>query len=746
MNRSPDRLYALLPAFHRTRDAERGYPLRALLRVLNEQADVIEDDIAQLYENSFIETCADWAVPYLGDLIGYRPVHDAGEPGLPDTAAARQRNRILIPRREVADTIALRRRKGTLALLEVLAADVAGWPARAVEFYRRLGWTQHLNHQHPRRGGSADLRDGDALDGLAGPFNRVAHSVEVRRVTSQRAQGRHNIPSVGVFVFRLRSYPVSHTPAYCLEEQGAQCCTFSVLGNDSPLYVRPQRETSPAHSAGELNLPLPIRRRALQKKSADGHRLHAAEAYYGSGKSFSISAPDWPKKGAPQPIPHELVIPADLSDWRYRAPRGFVAVDPVLGRIVFPLGQLPKNGVSVSYQYGFGADLGGGEYQRPLAQAQGSAVYRVGRTETLKTINAALAQWQAEKLARAQVAPPVDKPPRPLAAVIEITDSGVYTEALGITLDAGESLQLRAANRTRPVLRLLDQMTDRPDAFGIDGGRGSRFVLDGLLVSGRGLLLRGPDPYDAQAPAGGDLCDIRIRHSTLVPGWGLHCDCEPKRPNEASIELRNTTARLQIEHSIVGSIVVAADEVRRDPNVIDISDSIIDATSQERVAIGAADLPLAFALLRIARCTVIGALQVHALALAENCLFMGVLRVARRQIGCVRFCYVTPGSRTPRRFQCQPDLVERAALPGDLERERWRVRPQFSSTRYATPAYCQLRPACAAEIRGGADDEAEMGVFHDLYQAQREANLRTRLNEYSPAAMEAGIIYGDQEA
>jgi hypothetical protein len=34
-----------------------------------------------------------------------------------------------------------------------------------------------------------------------------------------------------------------------------------------------------------------------------------------------------------------------------------------------------------------------------------------------------------------------------------------------------------------------------------------------------------------------------------------------------------------------------------------------------------------------------------------------------------------------------------------------------------------------------------MGAFHDLYQPQRAANLRTRLYEHTPAAMDAGVIY-----
>jgi hypothetical protein len=34
-----------------------------------------------------------------------------------------------------------------------------------------------------------------------------------------------------------------------------------------------------------------------------------------------------------------------------------------------------------------------------------------------------------------------------------------------------------------------------------------------------------------------------------------------------------------------------------------------------------------------------------------------------------------------------------------------------------------------------------MGTFHDLFQPQREANLRARLDEYTPAGMEAGILF-----
>jgi hypothetical protein len=69
------------------------------------------------------------------------------------------------------------------------------------------------------------------------------------------------------------------------------------------------------------------------------------------------------------------------------------------------------------------------------------------------------------------------------------------------------------------------------------------------------------------------------------------------------------------------------------------------------------------------------------------------------------------------------------------------VRPQFTSTRYSTPGYAQLARTCAAEITGGADDQSEMGAFHDLFQPQRAANLAARLEDFVPAAMDVGIIY-----
>src|SRR3989337_2373975 len=93
-------LYGLLPALYRLEAPEQGSPLRVLLELIEEQAVIIKGDVDGLWDDYFIETCADWVVPYIGDLIGYRTLHGV----VPKVANSRA---------EVGRTIAFRRRKGT---------------------------------------------------------------------------------------------------------------------------------------------------------------------------------------------------------------------------------------------------------------------------------------------------------------------------------------------------------------------------------------------------------------------------------------------------------------------------------------------------------------------------------------------------------------------------------------------------------------------------------------------------------
>jgi hypothetical protein len=841
-----DRLYELLPVVYRRRDAEVGWPLRALLRVVEEQAEIVERDVDRLYENWFIETCEDWVVPYISDLVGYRPVHDAGEPGDASTPRGQKRNRILVPRREVANTVHNRRRKGTLPLLELVAQDVAGWPARALEFYKLLIFTQTLNHLRLERGRTIDVRREAALGRLNGPFDEMAHTVDARLIGSPRSPGRYNLPNVGLFVWRHRAYPVSEAPASPCKDGGEHCYAFSVLGNDARLYCNPVPQGGPAEIAGEINLPVPIRRQTLEE--------HLGELY-GAGRSLSIRLEDSRRLILP-----EQIIVADLGDWGRTPPQDKVAVDPELGRIAFNPRQAPS-GVRVYYHYGFSADVGGGEYSRPVLwpavrpllgendlkdslqlfsglqdgselssylmerfgdetvmgvegfygeappeelvekvrkelnsivqnealyqyarelhetqdgrrDLQGSppsvqaqkmrrlagedpqgwdlvrlnrmvveyaypdainkslAYYRVGEGEDHASIGAALERWRDET---------------PRSAVIEIV-GGSYVENLGISLERDQILHIRAANRTRPVLQLLDPETGVAEALHVYGEGGSRFAIDGLMIAGHALR------------AEGKIAELTIRHSTLVPGRGLSSSGEPEQPTEPSLELVNTPyLQVTVEESILGAIRVSRNKDRSDPVRISLADSVLDATDSEREALSSPDAHGVHARVTLERSTVFGRLRAQALDLAENSIFEGLVEIDRHQTGCMRFCSLmdAPGSRTPRRYNCQPDLAEQAlreaarwqTLSEDertnaVRRERERIRPQFYSTLFGTPAYCQLSSEdCADEIVRGADDESELGVLHDLFNPQRKANLHTRLDEYTLAGMEAAIIF-----
>jgi hypothetical protein len=723
-NSASNRLYDLLPVVYRQRDGEAGEPLLGLLGVIAEQVDVIESDIAQLYENWFIETCDDWAVPYIGDLIGYRPPDDGG---VSSDSALLPANKTLSARREVANSVRFRRRKGSVRLLQQLVEAVAAWPSRVVELGRQVGQTQSIDHLHAKHGGTADLRSADALDLVGTPFNTVAHAIDVRDIESDRSPGAYNIQNVALYLWRLPVYSVTCMAAYCLEEVGDHCYTFNILGNDTPLYNFPIADPMPADAAGELSLPVPIRRKAFETRLVvDGvERRQASDKYYGAERSLAV----WRSAGGGGKtlIPADQIIPADLSEWRYRPPHGSVAVDPELGRIAFPPSQLPEDDILVSYYYAFGMDIAGGEYERPDVVKAEAALYRVKADTNLPTLRTACERWASDN---------------PTSAVIELTENRVYEEPVHIELREGQSLEIRAINGVRPVIDLLDWRASRPDALTITGAAGSRITFDGVLVTGRGIDVRGT------------FEEIIFRHCTLVPGWSLHQDVRPRRPAEPSLSLMDASGRVRIDRCIVGAIYATQEDVLAEPVAMRISESIVDATGNELIAIGAADEEVASVALTVTRSTILGRVHAHTVELAENSVFTGQVRVARRQHGCMRYCYVPPGSRTPSRYSCQPDLVDKALEESvKLERlpkselhalrrtEGLRVEPQFITTRYGEPAYCRLARGCADEITRGAEDRAELGVFHDLFEAQRLANLRNRLGEYVPAGTDVGIIF-----
>jgi hypothetical protein len=681
-------LFNLLPAIHRIRDAElaqaaglqRG-PLEELLEVLAEQVGVAEEHLEQMRDDLFIETCADWVVPYIGDLIGYRSLHQ----DVPAMAS---------PRAEVARTIALRRRKGTALVLEQLARDVTHWDARAVEYFQRLCTTQYMNHLRPHNLHSPDLRHGDALEWIGSAFETANRTIDVRHIASRR--GRHNIPNVGLHLWRIQAYARRESPAYRTAERRYRA---SSLNHDLPLYNRPRAEDDITHMAKPDNVPGPLTRRRLSAQLA---RHYGERAHAGAPR-------DNPEPGlvlwvAGTMIERDQIRICHLGDdapgWAHAPPPdGFYAIDPVLGRIALPADAPDPAEVRLSWREGFSADIGGGEYERgdslPTPPAPPAMV-----PDEHPTLAAALAAIAGD-------------------GVIEITDSARYAEALTIDVVADGSIEIRACAGRRPVLELT--------GLSVRGGANSTCTLNGLLVTGAAL--------DVPDAAGNALARLRLLHCTLVPGLALHPDAAPTQPQTPSLQLGIAGLETDIARCIVGGI-------RCHPRAsVRASDSMIDATARDAVAFSAPDYVDAGGSLSLTACTVVGKVHAAEMGLVSNSIVHAGLseadswsvpvRAMRKQVGCVRFSWLPFESIIPQRHRCQP------ASSGDA----LRIAPRFTSLRYGTPAYGQLTTATPEQIRRGADDESEMGVFHHLYAAQREANLHIRLAEYLRVGLQAGIFY-----
>src|SRR5580700_8336147 len=214
-------------------------PLQSLLMVIQEQLAILAEDLDQLYDDQFIETCAPWVIPYIGDLIGYQSVKGIA-PAIDN------------PRSEVAETISLRRRKGTVLVMEQLARDVTGWGAHAVEFFKVLGDTQYMNHIRPHNYYAPDLRRWEPRAYMDTGFDSTAHTVDVRRVASER--GRYNIQNIGIFLWSLNSYSLTLSPASPVAGN-PNCFRFSTLGADMLLFNNP---VAPAPDAVTLAQPVNV--------------------------------------------------------------------------------------------------------------------------------------------------------------------------------------------------------------------------------------------------------------------------------------------------------------------------------------------------------------------------------------------------------------------------------------------------------------------------------------------------------
>jgi hypothetical protein len=679
MSLDADRLYGLLPAVARLRDAGQGQPLRALIAAFARQFEALEENVEQLYDDQFIETCAGWVVPYIGDLIGYRPLHGVS-PG------------IASPRAEVANTITMRRRKGTVLVIEELAHKVTDWPAHAVEFFERLATTQYMKHVRLYAPATLAVRDFGRMLGQGTAFDAVAHTPEMRR--PEVGSGRFNIPNVGIFLWRLKALPLSAVPLTAdAGDAGGRRFRVNPLGADLRLFRHPLTEPDIDHLAEPVNVPDPLRVRELALAAREGHLGDD----YAPGRSIVL------RDAGGAPLPPAKIRIADLRDirdaggnviaWNHEASiaAGTVAIDPERGRVL--LGSPGDGPLAASFHYAQAREIGGGGYGRTPAgddiAVQRSANGGAALQPELDAISAGGRLLVGDSLTYAQT---------PIFQIDDVLTAGA----------PGHTVVVAASNGARPLIHAAADIT-----LAI-GARG-RLVLDGLVIAGGALRLAAAADDEPRA--------LVLRDCTLVPGLALEPDGSAASPGAPSLVVEHPFATVTLERCITGALRIVAGAQAT------IADSIVDAGNAENGAYAANGAGAPGAEVIVKASTLLGTLHTRLLRLGENSLFVGRVVAERRQEGCLRFSYVTAASITPRRYRCVPDDSHPDALP------------RFTSLRYGDPGYAQLRRSTGRAIREGAENGSEMGVLNALFQPQRETNLRIRLDEYLRFGLHAGIYY-----
>ena len=696
-------IYTLLPAIYRARDAVQGGPLAAFFSVLESQYGIVRENLLRLYDDQFIETCAPWVIPYIGELIGYDPIYTAALAS-PDSRA------------EVANTIGYRRRKGTLLAMEQLTRDVSGRNTLVVEEFKRLITTLSLRDVRPRHDATANLRRGRDWQDQNGPFSRLNRTIDVHRIAPRapsrqspdptpldialHGPGRNNIPDVAIWIWRCQSRAITNAPAFPLSGGGY---AFSALGGPIPLFQQPPPAPSPFERLfNEADAPQPISRRDFATRMSQFYPSNLQ--LIADGTAVDVSQ----------------IVCANLTEAAggtfCRVPSGKIAIDPELGRIRYASDLTPPAELRVNYCYGSPAEMAGGPYDRTASitapPAAPSSFLAVVGTPEFPTLEQAVAAWNQQ--------------PSGATGVIVLPNFESYVVDLtgpnAVQISPQSQLLLAAAevaSGTPPVwvwtnscvtLRGALEVVGLP-APNVPSGTApplGQVQISGIWLSGE-LRLNG-------VPA----C-VQITDSTLVPGRSLTAQGEPAFAGEPSIRGSMASGSLCLTRIISGPIALPEScNVR-------MSASVLDAGSTYRPAYAGGDLASPGAELHIEDLTVIGrVLDASAQARVEYDLpsTVGKARsVAGPSLG------PSPPGGLRALLLVAMELGHAAALRVPASRRRLAAALQltFITLRFGQPAYCLLSGDAPLAIWKGADNGSQIGVYLGIQETEAVANVQISL-------------------
>lgn len=771
-------LFDRLPEIYRIRDAEQSPPdqLKAYLGAIETVFSALHDDVGQRYEDLFIDTCADWVVPYIADLLG--------------TSHLKGESRTL--RADVADTIALRRRKGTLGAIERLAFNLTGWACRAVELRENLSWAQHLNHQRPDaggrppyadarlvalghrttpRGGTVPIRDPAALALLGTPFDPFAYTADVKPslVNGSADLARHiNLPDLAVFLWRLAAYRlrVAQPLAKGATDLGAATpaglARFAVRLDLHPLDLpvilfntsRPGFQVP--NAAGDVISPLteadavpgPLLDARLTSGSEAGHPEAYVRVDFFDDASTPPAGFDLGDVGLNLFLPQSAQPVFSTTVWRFRGDNlcawesglrrpladGEIVIDGRIGRVLVGVGNQAQRDALVdaagttariyaSFIYGAPGPVGA----HPISRAAVAALSGVTVRHASAMPGGASLQSQLAGLETA--AQPV---------LVQIDDSLVHVLDLsaipgtvvdgGLALQLAQSLTIRAADGHRPVIVLRQPLAFRAVNAAAANIAGPVVRFEGVMIA----------PAAGGFPAGAALVEraavasLAFVGCTLFPGGHSRRD-GTRAPMQPAIRLRNgygftvpaeeaafvPTPQIVLQRCISGSLAI--DDRYR----LDLQDCIVDAgrgvsaPASAPLAIGAATNPASGwgCALDFHGLTCLGGVRTAAVG-GSGGIFTQAFEVLDNQHGCIKHCSFSAGpNRLPANHfcVCAPDALQR-----------------FVAERFNAPGYGQLAAGADLRIRTLGPGDDAMGAYGFLLEAHKWINLGTRLAEFMP--------------
>ena len=524
----PDLMDLVPPLDRLNRDKGENEELATLLAVLQSQADAIAMNINQLYDNWFIESCSDWAVPYIAKLLN-----------IPADLADAER----IPRQRasVANHLTYRAYRGTSRAIECAFQDATGWPVYLVEGLERQFTSSQQDIRPSDQPSLLDMMTADIPAAPPDPFSdyRTSFSISRTPVTPPTAKD-----TVALYYWREKAVERSDMEALPL---GDDIYSLDPLGRNIRLVLPVRRTDSTTYS---LPTPLPVPMSLTRLILRD--TLITNPAQITNALTIRINGLTVPTNRLFSGDLGKDLSTAENNEWRRKArEETLVLIDPEYGRLkLFQAGKQTdpdENRVQVTSWISDAGDIGGGIYDRGDRLVQPDAATRMvlvannpfalspppaGYDAVFSSLQSALNDWQTGSASE---------------TIIQLVDNNrhAFSKAPLSFQDKDRTLVVQAAQGFSPTIYGSVQATST--------GSGNELWIGGCYIAGQVELTGNMDLT---------LVDCTLwQEATTALRYSVGDDLSSVRQR----------CSIQIDHSLTGPLSISARSCR-----VSISDSTID--------------------------------------------------------------------------------------------------------------------------------------------------------------------------